>query len=142
MQEILVNLLATVIVGALALLSAIAIKYLNKTVKKAEVEIQSIKDEDTRQLFTSSLNTLNKLIETNVVSVEDTLKQEILKASEDGKLSKDDGVRLKNVVVDNIYNQIKKETLDAIKSQIVDVDSYIENKIETTLSEIKGKYIL
>ena len=139
MNEVLINVLTTIIVGVISILSAFIVKYVNKLIEKAKDELQNIKDEGTRNLAQGALDTLNSIIYTNVVSAETTLKKEMISASEDGKLTKEDYNKLKEAVVDNIIIQVSNDVLDAANKELDDVDEYIKVKIEEVLAQIKGQ---
>lgn len=139
MNEILVNIITTVLTGLLSILAVVVINYVTKLITKAKANANKIEDETAMSMVNTALDNLQELIKTNVTSAEVTLKQEIIKASKDGKLTKEDAISLKNTVKDNIIKQLSTSSYELLKLELNDVESYIENKIEVVLASIKGQ---
>ena len=139
MNEILVNIITTVLTGLLSILAVVVINYVTKLITKAKANANKIEDETAMSMVNTALDNLQELIKTNVTSAEVALKQEIIKASKDGKLTKEDAISLKNTVKDNIIKQLSTSSYELLKLELNDVESYIENKIEVVLASIKGR---
>lgn len=139
MNEILVNIITTVLTGLLSILAVVIINYVTKLITKAKANANKIEDETAMSMVNTALDNLQELIKTNVTSAEVTLKQEIIKASKDGKLTKEDAISLKNTVKDNIIKQLSTSSYELLKLELNDIESYIENKIEVVLASIKGQ---
>ena len=73
--------------------------------------------------------------------LDDTFKKEILAATEDGKLSTMDKVKLKNKAMDIINLEIADPIKEFAASIVGDLDAYISTAIENCVTELKaGKY--
>ena len=135
-QEALNVLLTTVITGAISVIGALISVYLNKLKDKAVASANAIKDDSTKKLVQNAINRLNELVFTNVKAAQETLVKEIIQNAEDG-YSKEDLLAVKDIVRENILKQLSQDSKDLIAKEIANIDSYIDEKIEVVLAEIK-----
>lgn len=130
LNQTLVNVLSTVIVGGLTLLLIQAFSYLRS--KTALIE-----DEQSRNIVNNVLNQTEELIKKNIIATDNVTKPILLEALKDGKIDKSELVTLKDKVKENVLNQMGEDGLDILNNTIKDVDSYIETLIESKLAELK-----
>lgn len=133
-------LLTTVITGGIGVISTTIAVYFNNLKVKIQAETNKIQNEETKKLVNNALERLNDLVITNVQSANETLVKTIKEESKDG-YSKDDLLAVKDVVKNNILVQLSQDSKDLLTSEISDLDSYVDNKIEVILAEIKGQII-
>lgn len=133
-------LLTTVITGGIGVISTMVAVYFNNLKVKLQAETKKIENEETRKLINTALDRLNDLVVTNVQSANETLVKEIKEQSKDG-YDKSDLLAIKNVVKNNILTQLSQDSKDLLALEINDLNSYIDNKIEVVLSEIKGQIL-
>lgn len=133
-------LLTTVITGGIGVISTTIAVYFNNLKVKIQAETNKIQNEETKKLVNNALDRLNDLVITNVQSAQETLVKTIKEESKDG-YSKDDLLAVKDVVKNNILVQLSQDSKDLLASEISDLDSYVDNKIEVILAEIKGQII-
>lgn len=133
-------LLTTVITGGIGVISTTIAVYFNNLKVKIQAETNKIQNEETKKLVNNALERLNDLVITNVQSANETLVKTIKEESKDG-YSKDDLLAVKDVVKNNILVQLSQDSKDLLASEISDLDSYVDNKIEVILAEIKGQII-
>lgn len=137
LQNALVQLFTIIIGGALGIASAYMALFVQKANAKAKLEIAKIQDEEAQALLLNTLEKTEKLITTNIIAIENTVKKDLLKAIEDGKFSKDELAKLSVNVRDNVLRQLGEDSLNILNESIGDVSGYIEVKIEESLAEFK-----
>ena len=139
LQEGMIKLLEIVISGALAIASVYATLLVTKATQKAKMEISKLKDEQAKKLLDDSLYRVDVLLKTNIIAVENTLKKELAKGVEDGKIEKEELNKLAFAVKENVLNQLGKSSLDILNEGLNDLDGYIEARLEQILVEVKEK---
>ena len=139
LQEGMIKLLEIVISGALAIASVYATLLVTKATQKAKMEISKLKDEQAKKLLDDSLYKVDALLKTNIIAMENTLKKELAKGVEDGKIEKEELNKLAFAVKENVLNQLGKSSLDILNEGLNDLDGYIEARLEQILVEVKEK---
>ena len=138
LQEGLVDLLEIVIESVLAIASVYATMFVANVTKKAKVELQKVKDEKAKELLNQNLDRVDALLRTNIVAMENTLKKELIKDIEDGKLDKEEAKLLVNNVKKNVLNQLGNESLAVLNEGLNDLNGYIGARLEEILVEVKN----
>ena len=139
LQEGLLGLLEIVIGGALAIASVYATLYVSKATQRAKVEIAKLKDEQAKELLNASLDRVDVLLKTNIIAMENTLKKELAKDVEDGKIEKEELNKLAFAVKENVLNQLGEDTVMILNNGLNDLNGYIEARLEQVLVEVKEK---
>ena len=139
LQEGLLGLLEIVIGGALAIASVYATLYVTKATQKAKMEISKLKDEQAKNLLNDSLDRVDVLLKTNIIAMENTLKKELAKDVEDGKIEKEELNKLAFAVKENVLNQLGEDTVMILNNGLNDLNGYIEARLEQVLVEVKEK---
>ena len=139
LQEGLLGLLEIVIGGALAIASVYATLYVSKATQRAKVEIAKLKDEQAKELLNASLDRVDTLLKTNIIAMENTLKKELAKDVEDGKIEKEELNKLAFAVKENVLNQLCEDTVMILNNGLNDLNGYIEARLEQVLVEVKEK---
>ena len=138
LQEGLVDLLKIVIESVLAIASVYATMFVANVTKKAKVELQKVKDEKAKELLNENLDRVDVLLRTNIIAMENTLKKELIKDIEDGKLDKEEAKLLVNNVKKNVLNQLSNESLTVLNEGLNDLNGYIGARLEEILVEVKN----
>ena len=138
LQEGLVDLLKIVIESVLAIASVYATMFVANVTKKAKVELQKVKDEKAKELLNQNLDRVDVLLRTNIIAMENTLKKELIKDIEDGKLDKEEAKLLVNNVKKNVLNQLSNESLTVLNEGLNDLNGYIGARLEEILVEVKN----
>ena len=138
LQEGLVDLLKIVIESVLAIASVYATMFVANVTKKAKVELQKVKDEKAKELLNENLDRVDVLLRTNIIAMENTLKKELIKDIEDGKLDKEEAKLLVNNVKKNVLNQLGSESLAVLNEGLNDLNGYIGARLEEILVEVKN----
>lgn len=114
-----------------------ALKGVNAGIGYLRSKESLINDDKARKLFDNALNDLQKLITTNIESAETTLKPQILLDIADGKVTKDELTSLSVVVKDKVIKQFGDSSIQVLNNNLGDVNGYLSEKIENTLSKLK-----
>lgn len=138
LQEGLVDLLEIVIESVLAIASVYATMFVANVTKKVKVELQKVKDEKAKELLNQNLDRVDALLRTNIIAMENTLKKELIKDIEDGKLDKEEAKLLVNNVKKNVLNQLGNESLAVLNEGLNDLNGYIGARLEEILVEVKN----
>ena len=139
LQEGMIKLLEIVISGALAIASVYATLLVTKATQKAKMEISKLKDEQAKKLLDDSLYKVDALLKTNIIAMENTLKKELAKGVEDGKIEKEELNKLAFAVKENVLNQLGEDTVMILNNGLNDLNGYIEARLEQVLVEVKEK---
>ena len=131
-------MLKIVIESVLAIASVYATMFVANVTKKAKVELQKVKDEKAKELLNQNLDRVDALLRTNIVAMENTLKKELIKDIEDGKLDKEEAKLLVNNVKKNVLNQLGNESLAVLNEGLNDLNGYIGARLEEILVEVKN----
>lgn len=131
LNQTVVQVLSTIILGFLGIVLIQAFTYLRS-------KTSLIKDENAKNIVDDTLDKLEKLINTNIVSIDATAKPIIIEGIKDGKLTKDELNTLAITVKKNVLDQMSDDSLALLNDTLKNVDSYIANKIEAQLSILKA----
>ena len=130
LNETLVNVLATIISGLIGIALLQLFTYLrNKT--------SLIQDEQAKQIVDTTIDKVEKLINANIIKTENVSKPIMVQALQDGKIEKVELVKLRDEVRENVLSQLSQDSLDVLNDSLVDVEKYIDTKIESQLAILK-----
>ena len=130
LNETLVNLLATIISG----LRGIALLQLFTYLRSKTSLIQ---DEQAKQIVDTTIDKVEKLINANIIKTENVSKPIMVQALQDGKIEKAELVKLRDEVRENVLSQLSQDSIDVLNNSLVDVEKYIDTKIESQLAILK-----
>lgn len=139
LQTTLVNTVVGILTGLILLGGALLNLYLKKAYDKVKAQTDGINDVNQRNFINKTLDNINNLITKAVCATQLTLVSEIKASADDGKLTKEDGIKIKDEVLNLIKNQLSDEAKAVISTQVNDLDSYIQTEIEIALGKIKGQ---
>ena len=130
LNETLVNILATIISGLIGMALLQLFTYLrNKT--------SLIQDEQAKQIVDTTIDKVEKLINANIIKTENVSKPIMIQALQDGKIEKTELVKLRDEVRENVLSQLSQDSIDVLNDSLVDVEKYIDTKIESQLAILK-----
>ena len=130
LNETLVNILATIISGLIGMALLQLFTYLrNKT--------SLIQDEQAKQIVDTTIDKVEKLINANIIKTENVSKPIMIQALQDGKIEKAELVKLRDEVRENVLSQLSQDSLNVLNDSLVDVEKYIDTKIESQLAILK-----
>ena len=137
-NEALQQLLVTVILGVLSVISVTIVSYLNILKKKAVAYIQNIGDEKAKKSLEAATNKAYELVTNVVTALEQEEKQEILKAIEDGKVTRDELFKLKDIAIDKVIELLGEESVKVLDDAFGDATEYIANLVSTKVYDLKA----
>lgn len=111
--------------------------YKGKGVEFVETKINTIQDTKTKDLVQCAFDRVDELLTDGITSAENTVKQDLIKQISEGKVSKDSLKQIGVDVVSNVISQLNDKTINALKEEISDVESYVNNRLETKLANLK-----
>lgn len=91
------------------------------------------------QTLKSYIDILNCVVSDVVKSLNQTTVDNLRAAAADGKLTKEEGEKLKNDAVTQVYKIIGSHGIDVLKEVFTDLDSLIANKVEANVHSMKQK---
>lgn len=137
-QNVLNTIVEAVVSGALTIASVYVPILISKVVKVANSKASLIKNEEAQAIVTNAIDRIDDLITTNIISAENTLKPKILEAIKDGKIDKSELEELSKIVKENVLKQISEDVNEVLNTTVSDTSSYLENRIEKILAELKN----
>jgi hypothetical protein len=134
--------LAIVVIGAAGAYAISVIASYYKTKKDQIIgQIENHKFVKDNELAKDALRTIDMIVSNVVSELDDTIKKEILKATEDGKLTDSEKEMLKTKAMDLIKSEISEPVKEAASSIIGDLNNYISTLIENRVTELKEESI-
>ena len=130
LNETLVNLLATIISGLIGIALLQLFTYLRS-------KTSLIQDEQAKQIVDTTIDKVEKLINANIIKTENVSKPIMVQALQDGKIEKAELVKLRDEVRENVLSQLSQDSIDVLNNSLVDVEKYIDTKIESQLAILK-----
>lgn len=137
LQPALITLCVTILSGAIAVVGAYVTLYLRKIMVKLQAETNKITNDVEKQLAQDSLARINDLIFQSVLATQVTIVEGLKNASEDGKLNKEDAEKIAESVKKQVLEQLTPDIVNSVKTQINDLDAYINSRIEVELTKVK-----
>lgn len=141
LQETALQLLSVILGGLIAIATAYVGLLVAKATQKAKIEVAKLEDERVQAMFNNAIDKTEKLIQTNIVAMENTLKKELVEKAiaNDGVVTREELKQLAEEVKKNVLNQLTDGTLEILNGGIKDVNQYIEMKLEEELAKIKNQ---
>ena len=139
MEQAITNLLTNILQSVVVILGALIAVATNKVINYLETKTKNIKETNTKQLANQALNDLNEIIKKNVGAAQATLVQVAKEANEDGKLTKEDGDKIKEAVCIKIKSQLSDLNRQYIAKEIKNLDNYINSMVEYYLAQLKNQ---
>ena len=128
------TMIATVSIG-------VGAKYLCSLLKrlgeKAEAQTSKIEDEKAEILLKNTLDKVEALIEDSIHYTEENLVKEIKLASEDGKLTLEEGKELLQVTAENVYAKLSPQTVTLLQETFDNLMIFIQEKVQNIFDRMK-----
>lgn len=124
------DLLITVVMGLLVLLFAWVKKYLVE-------KISLIQGEQERKIATAALSRADNIAELIVKKMQQTFVADTKKAAEDGKLSANEIMAIKDKTASELATLINPQLRYDLKATVGDVDLYLKNLVEAKVLDLK-----
>lgn len=128
------TMIATVSVG-------VGAKYLCSLLKrlgdKAEAQTSKIEDEKAEILLKNILDKVEVLIEDSIHYTEENLVKEIKLATEDGKLTLEEGKQVLQTTAENVYAKLSPQTVNLLQDTYDNLMIFIEEKVQNVFDRMK-----
>ena len=139
LKDTVVQLLGVIIGGCLAIATAYAGLLIARATQKIKLEIEKLNDETQKKILDDTLDRVDKLLQTNIIAMENTVKKDMLASIADGKIEKAELKTLADNVKNNVLKQLGNDSLAVLNDSLGDVNGYLEVKIEEILAQIKAQ---
>lgn len=128
------TMIATVSIG-------VGAKYLCSLLKrlgdKAEAQTSKIEDEKAELLLKNTLDKIEILIEDSIHYTEENLVKEIKLATEDGKLTIEEGKEVLQVTAENVYAKLSPQTVNLLQETYDNLMIFIEQRVQNIFDRMK-----
>lgn len=128
------TMIATVSIG-------VGAKYLCSLLKrlgdKAEVQTSKIEDEKAEILLKNTLDKVEALIEDSIHYTEENLVKELKLATEDGKLTLEEGKEVLQTTAENVYAKLSPQTVTLLQETFDNLMIFIEEKTQSVFDRMK-----
>ena len=128
------TMIATVSIG-------VGAKYLCSLLKRlgerAEVQTSKIEDEKAEMLLKNTLDKIEALIEDSIHYTEENLVKELKLATEDGKLTLEEGKEVLQTTAENVYAKLSPQTVNLLQETFDNLMIFIEEKVQNVFDRMK-----
>lgn len=128
------TMIATVSIG-------VGAKYLCSLLKKlgdkAEVQTSKIEDEKAEILLKNTLDKVEALIEDSIHYTEENLVKELKLATEDGKLTLEEGKEVLQTTAENVYAKLSPQTVNLLQETFDNLMIFIEQRVQNVFDRMK-----
>lgn len=145
MQEIMNGLLQTLITAAGTVVAAaisygvvVLVGYINKKRDQALIEINKIKDEQSRQLSQNVLDDVTRALTTAAKSMEESMVPVLKSSTEDGKLTREDQDVVFNAAKELANKIMGEQTRNLLNDVVDDTEVFINAKLQEILNDMKA----
>ena len=134
-----------VLLTALTMIATVSIgvgaKYLCSLLKrlgeKAEVQTSKIEDEKAEILLKNTLDKVEALIEDSIHYTEENLVKELKLATEDGKLTLEEGKEVLQTTAENVYAKLSPQTVNLLQDTYDNLMIFIEQRVQNIFDRMK-----
>ena len=133
------------LLSALTMIATVSIgvgaKYLCSLLKrlgdKAEVQTSKIEDEKAELLLKNTLDKVEVLIEDSIHYTEENLVKELKLATEDGKLTLEEGKEVLQTTAENVYAKLSPQTVNLLQDTYDNLMIFIEQRVQNIFDRMK-----
>ena len=133
------------LLSALTMIATVSIgvgaKYLCSLLKrlanKAEVQTSKIEDEKAELLLKNTLDKVEALIEDSIHYTEENLVKELKLATEDGKLTLEEGKEVLQTTAENVYAKLSPQTVNLLQDTYDNLMIFIEQRVQNIFDRMK-----
>ena len=130
---------------ALTMITTVSIgvgaKYLCSLLKrlgdKVEVQTSKIEDEKAEILLKNTLDKVEALIEDSIHYTEENLVKELKLATEDGKLTLEEGKEVLQTTAENVYAKLSPQTVNLLQETFDNLMIFIQEKTQSVFDRMK-----
>ena len=136
-QQALLTALTLVVTSAIGVGAKYLCSLLKKLGEKAEVQTSKIEDEKAELLLKNTLDKVEALIEDSIHYTEENLVKEIKLASEDGKLTLEEGKEVLQTTAENVYAKLSPQTVTLLQETFDNLVIFIQEKTQSVFDRMK-----
>ena len=136
-QQALLTALTLVTTTAIGVGAKYLCSLLKKLGEKAEVQTSKIEDEKAELLLKNTLDKVEALIEDSIHYTEENLVKEIKLASEDGKLTLEEGKEVLQTTAENVYAKLSPQTVTLLQETFDNLVIFIQEKTQSVFDRMK-----
>ena len=136
-QQALLTALTLVATTAIGVGAKYLCSLLKKLGEKAEVQTSKIEDEKAELLLKNTLDKVEALIEDSIHYTEENLVKEIKLASEDGKLTLEEGKEVLQTTAENVYAKLSPQTVTLLQETFDNLVIFIQEKTQSVFDRMK-----
>ena len=133
------------LLSALTMIATVSIgvgaKYLCSLLKrlgeKAEAQTSKIEDEKAEILLKNTLDKVEALIEDSIHYTEENLVKELKLATEDGKLTLEEGKEVLQTTAENVYAKLSPQTVNLLQETYDNLMIFIEQRVQNIFDRMK-----
>ena len=133
------------LLSALTMIATVSIgvgaKYLCSLLKrlgdKAEAQTSKIEDEKAEILLKNILDKVEVLIEDSIHYTEENLVKELKLATEDGKLTLEEGKEVLQTTAENVYAKLSPQTVNLLQETYDNLMIFIEQRVQNVFDRMK-----
>ncbi len=133
------NVLINVLIGLITVAGTYATLYIKKAVKKAQLEIDKVENEQQRDFMSTALERLDDVTLKAVTKLQETVAKSIRKSIEEGQTPERALSSLAEEAKIEIEHTLEPIYLSALRDQLGDFDTYVKNLIEVKVAEVKNE---
>lgn len=136
-QQALLTALTLVATTAVGVGAKYLCSLLKKLGDKAEVQTSKIEDEKAEILLKNTLDKVEALIEDSIHYTEENLVKELKLATEDGKLTLEEGKEVLQTTAENVYAKLSPQTVNLLQETFDNLMVFIEEKVQNVFDRMK-----
>ena len=121
----------------ISIIFAFIIAILGFAITYAKGKVDLIENKKVRESFKTSLDIVDTLLIKGIENAEKTLKPQILKSIEDGKVDKSELETLGEIVTKDVISKLKDDTKNVLQDNINNFEPFILDRMETLLEDLK-----
>lgn len=136
MQEILNQVFIAVLTIAIPFIVTIIFRAIEGLLSRWEGQTMAMKD----GLVKNRLIEFEAIVRKAVIATEATLKRDIVGASKDGKITKDEAIELMNKTIQTVRDTTTADTKALLRDLGVDLEAAVKAEAESFLEGIKNRF--
>ena len=137
--DVLLQILLPFMTILISIAVAFAIKYISKGFAYIEAKVGLIEDEKVRTLVANTVQDVRTMLTNEILVSGEELKAEILAASEDGKLTTEEGKEIAAKVSESVLDNLSEESMKLIDKTYGSVESFVLGQLEDIYAELKAE---
>ena len=136
-QQALLTALVLVATSAIGVGAKYLCSLLKRLADKAEAQTSKIEDEKAEILLKNTLDKVEVLIEDSIHYTEENLVKELKLATEDGKLTLEEGKEVLQTTAENVYAKLSPQTVNLLQETFDNLMIFIQERVQNVFDRMK-----